>query len=139
MSTALSSVHRTDSHSSLIRSSCYSTFFHYIIARMLLIFEKVGRNLFYFQKTSMEDQNSKSTILKVTIGGHLECPVCLSVPNTGPVFQCDNGHLICCKCRPKLIACPVCRIRLGYSRNLTSEKLIALLSLNRNDGSNIHK
>ena len=106
---------------------------------MFLIFGKVAKHLFYLQKTSMEDQKSKATSLKVTIGGHLECPVCLDVPNTSPVFQCDNGHLICCKCHPMLTTCPVCRIRLGYSRNLTSEKLIALLSLNRNEGSSIHK
>ena len=80
---------------------------------------------------SLEEESSKSAKLKSTIEGHLECPVCLNVPETGPVFQCNNGHLICCKCREKLNTCPVCRIPLGYSRNLTSERMIALLSMNK--------
>ena len=72
-----------------------------------------------------ETENSESW--KAKLREELECPVCLTTPNTGPVFQCNNGHLICCNCREKLVTCPVCRVQLGYSRNLTSEKMISLL------------
>ena len=31
----------------------------------------------------------------------LECPVCLEVA-ASPIFCCDDQHIICCKCRPKV-------------------------------------
>ena len=93
-----------------------------------------------FQKSSSEglfrSLQKKSDNLKATLREQLECPVCLSVPNTCPVFQCNNGHLICCNCREKLVTCPVCRVPLGYSRNLTSEKLISILCSDKNEPSN---
>ena len=77
----------------------------------------------------------QSDNLEAKLREQLECPVCLTIPNTGPVFQCNNGHLICCHCRERLVTCPVCRVPLGYSRNLTSEKLISILSLNKNEAA----
>merc|ERR1712037_154473 len=38
----------------------------------------------------------------------LECPVCLEV-STAPIFSCDEQHLICSDCRPKVSICPECR------------------------------
>jgi hypothetical protein len=40
----------------------------------------------------------------------LNCPVCLEVPKTKPIYQCGNGHLICCHCKPNLAIpfCPTC-------------------------------
>lgn len=32
----------------------------------------------------------------------LECPVCTKVPQATPIFQCDNGHMICKVCRAKI-------------------------------------
>ena len=87
----------------------------------------------FFQKMSLEENGSKSSKLNATIKKDLECPVCLNVPNTGPIFQCHNGHLICSPCRKRVTTCPVCRIPLGYTRNLTSEKMIALLSQSKNE------
>ena len=34
----------------------------------------------------------------------LECPVCFEVASI-PIFCCDEQHLICCECRPKVIFC----------------------------------
>ena len=76
-----------------------------------------------------KEEEWKDETLKSRIAGHLECPVCLHIPDTSPVFQCNNGHTICCRCRVKLNKCPICRVPLGYSRSLTSEKLISLLYL----------
>ena len=81
----------------------------------------------------LKEKDRKEETLKSKIAGNLECPVCLQIPDTSPVFQCINGHIICCKCRIKLSICPVCRVPFGYSRSLTSEKLISLLSLDKNE------
>jgi len=38
----------------------------------------------------------------------LECPVCLEVAEV-PIYSCQESHLICNSCMPKLTCCPVCR------------------------------
>jgi len=38
----------------------------------------------------------------------LECPVCMEV-STAPIFSCDEQHIICSDCRPKVSICPECR------------------------------
>ena len=81
----------------------------------------------------LQEEDRKEETLKSKIAGNLECPVCLNIPDTTPVFQCKNGHIICSGCRAKLNICPVCRVPFGYSRSLTSEKLISLLSLDKNE------
>ena len=55
----------------------------------------------------------------------LECPVCLKVPRCAPIFQCERGHVVCNECHPKLVTCPVCRLPLGNTRSLISEKVLA--------------
>ena len=39
----------------------------------------------------------------------LECPVCLEVLTTSPIYKCADDHLICPGCRPKVARCPLCR------------------------------
>ena len=34
----------------------------------------------------------------------LECPVCMEV-STSPIFSCDEQHIICSDCRPKVSIC----------------------------------
>merc|ERR1711962_1728870 len=38
----------------------------------------------------------------------LECPVCMEVASI-PIFCCDDQHIICSDCRPKVSTCPECR------------------------------
>ena len=38
----------------------------------------------------------------------LKCPVCLETAEA-PIFTCQEMHLICANCRPKLKECPECR------------------------------
>jgi hypothetical protein len=57
----------------------------------------------------------------------LECPVCLRIPRSAPIFQCERGHVVCSECHPKLVTCPVCRLPLGKTRSLISEKVLSRL------------
>ena len=46
----------------------------------------------------------------------LECPVCFYTPKTGPLYQCENGHIICSGCNGKVNKCPECRVDLPNVR-----------------------
>ena len=35
----------------------------------------------------------------------LECPVCIEVSRP-PIYQCEEGHIICSSCKPLLKVCP---------------------------------
>merc|ERR1712117_895271 len=39
----------------------------------------------------------------------LECPVCMETAEV-PIFMCQEMHLICSTCRPKVKECPECRV-----------------------------
>lgn len=55
-----------------------------------------------------------------------ECPVCFksALP---PIYQCQDGHLVCSRCHPRVNSCPTCRGYLGSIRNLALEKLASSL------------
>ena len=38
----------------------------------------------------------------------LECLVCLETVKA-PIFMCQQQHLVCSKCQPRLASCPECR------------------------------
>ena len=40
----------------------------------------------------------------------LECPVCFETSSV-PIFMCQEFHLICSSCRPKVAECPECRLK----------------------------
>ncbi|XP_044256882.1 uncharacterized protein LOC123006454 [Tribolium madens] len=57
-----------------------------------------------------------------TILAFLECPVCLdTIPP--PTYQCENGHLICIRCRAKSERCPICRLRFSRGRSLLADQV----------------
>ena len=67
----------------------------------------------------------------------LECPICVTIPNRGPIYQCESGHIICKDCHSKLTKCPQCRNPLGKTRALQLEKIIEkYLNLERSAGDN---
>ncbi|KAG0484203.1 hypothetical protein HPP92_008282 [Vanilla planifolia] len=54
----------------------------------------------------------------------LECSICLD-PLCPPIFQCENGHIACSSCCPKLFnKCHVCSSFIGRQRCLALEKVI---------------
>ena len=55
----------------------------------------------------------------------LECVICLDLPKDDPIYQCNNGHIHCHLCHDKITDCSVCRIKLGNTRNLTAERVLA--------------
>lgn len=46
----------------------------------------------------------------------LECPVCFYTPNNGPLYQCENGHILCSGCIEKVQECPQCRTKLPATK-----------------------
>ncbi|EOA17827.1 hypothetical protein CARUB_v10006228mg [Capsella rubella] len=54
----------------------------------------------------------------------LDCPICCE-PLTIPIFQCDNGHLACSSCFPKLSnKCPSCHLLVGHKRCIAMESVL---------------
>jgi len=70
---------------------------------------------------------SDNLIKKDDLKDLLECPVCLRVPRSSPIFQCARGHVVCGECRPNVSTCPQCRDPLGNIRSLISEKMLEKL------------
>ena len=40
---------------------------------------------------------------QLDINKELECPVCLIIPRTFPIFLCRAGHSVCCECFPRYV------------------------------------
>lgn len=56
-------------------------------------------------------KRNRKTIHDASILELLECPVCLDLPRTGPIYNCKNGHLVCKNCYLSMDdnKCPTCR------------------------------
>ena len=52
-----------------------------------------------------------------------ECPVCFHSIDSVPIDQCQNGHIVCKDCYPKLENCPICRDDKDYNPKLQNLKL----------------
>ncbi|EOA17151.1 hypothetical protein CARUB_v10005419mg [Capsella rubella] len=67
----------------------------------------------------------------------LDCPICYEALAT-PIFQCDNGHIACSVCCPKLRnKCSICALPIGHSRCRAMESVlesILILCTNANFG-----
>ena len=64
----------------------------------------------------------------------LECPICFKTIDSVPVYQFQNGHVVCKNCHPKLKTCSICRVdvikkakRDGPIRNLKLEEMVERL------------
>ena len=57
----------------------------------------------------------------------LECPVCMEIIKSVPVYQCANGHVICMDCIEQLHNCPICRNDSELRRNLKLENIVQRL------------
>ena len=68
--------------------------------------------------------SEKISLSKEDLKDVLECPICLTVPREGPIFQCENGHIVCKECFEKIVECPQCKSKMPKCRNLHLEKII---------------
>ena len=77
-----------------------------------------------WRQTFADNMASNLDDLRGSLMKELECPVCLEVPETTPIFQCSQGHIHCNACHPKLNNCPICRSPIQMdSRNVVAEKM----------------
>ncbi|KAL0730149.1 hypothetical protein Bca4012_026242 [Brassica carinata] len=75
----------------------------------------------HFQKRQRTDDKMRSAMLNFEV---FNCIICIE-PLTAPIFQCDNGHLVCSSCCPKLRnKCPLCSFPIGDKRCRAMEKVI---------------
>ena len=68
--------------------------------------------------------HEKQILVLDEIQDALECVICLDVPKHDPIYQCDNGHILCEYCHKSVFECPVCKLKLGSTRNLAVEKVL---------------
>ena len=71
--------------------------------------------------------NKNSSDFEEYIRDLLECPVCMELIKSVPVYQCANGHVICMDCIEKLNNCPICRNDSELRRNLKLENIVQRL------------
>jgi len=69
-------------------------------------------------------ENMEKEFAVISLKEHLECPVCLELPKSSPIYQCPNGHIVCNICHKKLHFCPQCREPLGKYRSRIAEELM---------------
>lgn len=71
-----------------------------------------------------------------TILTAIECPVCFNtIPS--PFTQCQNGHLLCLRCRARSERCPICRDRYSVVRCLLAEQVIKIFPKHDENNENI--
>ncbi|CAA7057590.1 unnamed protein product [Microthlaspi erraticum] len=67
----------------------------------------------HLQKKQRTEDKTRSLMLDFDV---INCPVCCE-PLAVPIFQCENGHLDCSSCCPKLSnKCPACALPVGHIR-----------------------
>ncbi|CAE6201964.1 unnamed protein product [Arabidopsis arenosa] len=84
-----------------------------------------GLSNIHLQRKRTEDE-TRSAMLDLDF---LDCPICVE-PFTIPIFQCDNGHLACASCCPKLSnKCPACTLPVGHNRCRAMESILESISV----------
>ena len=77
-------------------------------------------------------------LVRLDLEKELECPVCLVIPRSAPVFLCRAGHSVCSECFPRLPRnyrsrrCPICQAKYCNppARNFLAEKLLECVNRN---------
>ena len=89
---------------------------------------------FYAKETQTRKESALEELLErqvAALESELECPVCLEVATTSPIYKCADDHLICKECRPKVKRCPQCReTYMGEFRRFRGAERLAELYKN---------
>merc|ERR1719474_2381091 len=64
------------------------------------------------REQELEQQRTEAETFLRELQESVMCPVCLSIPRQPPVPCCQNGHVICSKCKDKVEVCPTCRVSM---------------------------
>lgn len=96
-------------------------------------YENIGQTLLLTCTVNLldkkESQDHRSIALQnVALASKLECPVCFDFLCT-PIFNCNNGHSICSKCKKRLKNCALCQAVVGNSRNYVVEEISETLEI----------
>lgn len=76
----------------------------------------------------LREQLTKHEVLVAVLEERVECPVCLDVPTTGPIYSCSNGHCICSSCYQGPAAdCPVCRTKMFKNISMLAAAVVATI------------
>lgn len=54
------------------------------------------------KEDALEQQRLAAERFLAELQESVECPVCFSIPRAPPVPCCQNGHVICSKCKEKV-------------------------------------
>jgi len=73
-------------------------------------------------KAELSSLQHKYSTLTYKLREHVECPVCLDVPTSGPIYTCPNGHFVCPKCKGQM--CPTCRGNMSNGKSLLAVTVI---------------
>jgi len=82
-------------------------------------FEIVLRKKFLIKSEMADDTLSLKELEEA-----LECPICCNLPQSVPIYQCENGHMICKICHEKLTNCPSCQQPLQNIRCMFAEQML---------------
>jgi len=72
--------------------------------------------------TNMKHVTNKHKHVFDQLKDKVECPVCLEIPRSGPVYVCPNGHAVCKKCKTE--SCPTCRVPMWNGKSLLALTVI---------------
>lgn len=64
------------------------------------------------REQELEQQRTEAETFLRELQESVMCPVCLSIPRQPPVPCCQNGHVICSKCKERVEVCPTCRVTM---------------------------
>ena len=75
-------------------------------------------------------------ILTQNLRPEIRCAQCSTTPSSTPIYQCENGHIVCNQCQPECssvfrrLKCKICGISINKPiRNLLAESVFEIISV----------
>jgi len=74
-----------------------------------------------FKNLEMSAESNATVVSK--LWETTECPVCLELPRSTPIYVCTNGHIVCNRCVEEI--CPKCRVPMAEGGHLNTSLVAA--------------